>query len=147
MAKIEASAIHKQHISVTLRVLEQTLGEVEREITTAPLAASLITYCDPVPEGVAASLLALAAEARQEIATLANDLDLPRHEESLRRALLGELHARVIKVVELQPKYLRSGGAVPPPLAEYIGSKAARLEKILRQMIQMLEISTREGPD
>ncbi|HXG95246.1 MAG TPA: hypothetical protein VNN73_23115 [Blastocatellia bacterium] len=132
MMKIEASHIHKQHISVTLMLLERTVDSV-------PCAALLIAYSDSVPDTMRGEALALAAEARHEIEIMVAELDLPQHEESIIRSLLGKLHVRVVNVVELQPQRLRSGGEVPRALAEYIGAKADRLESLLRRLIALLE--------
>ncbi len=46
---------------------------------------------------------------------------------------------RVVGVAELQPRSLRSGGDVPPSLAEYIEPRANSLEILLRRLIALLE--------
>jgi hypothetical protein len=144
MMKIEANDTHKLHISVTLRLLEKALIDVGRAAIEPPPETRLIRHSDPISPAVSAEILATAAEARGEIAAIAAELELPQHEESIVRTLLGNLHVRVVSVAELQPRFLCAGGAVPPALAEYIGPKADRLETLVRRLIGLLESQFQE---
>jgi hypothetical protein len=67
---------------------------------------------------------------------------LPPRDESITRALLGNLHARVVGIAELRPQSLRGGGPVAPSLAEYIEPRRNELETILRRLIALLERQT-----
>ena len=145
--KSEVSAIHKQHISVKLRLLERTLVELGRALQNPPPASPLIHYTDIICERQRPEVCAFTSEARREIETIASDLDLPIEEESIVRALIASLHVRAINLVELHARYLRSGGAVPPVLANYIDSKADRLEAIVRRLISLLESKPASHPD
>jgi hypothetical protein len=138
MGNIEASDIHKRHIGVTLRLLEQTLMAVERAVIEAPPPARLIKYSHPIPEASKSEILAIVDEVRREIRVIADDLNLPQFEEDITRVLLGNLHARLVNVVEMRPRWLRGGGEVAPSLAHYIEPKSLRLESLLRRLIALL---------
>jgi hypothetical protein len=137
--KIEIGGIHKLHISTRLWLLDKALIEVERAAGEPPRASPLISFRDPIPQPIKGEVMTTVAEARRAIAAIAGDLELPPREESVTRGLLGILHVRVVGVAELRPRSLRSGGYVPPSLAEYIEPKANGLETLLRRLIALLE--------
>ncbi len=137
--KIEIGGIHKLHISTRLWLLDNALIEVERAVSESPSASPLISYRDPIPQSIKGEVVTTVAEARRAVAAIAGALELPPREESVTRALLGNLHVRVVGVAELHPRSLRSGGDVPPSLAEYIEPKADDLETLLRRLIALLE--------
>jgi hypothetical protein len=141
-AKIEVSGIHKLHISTRLWLLDKALIEVERAVSEPPPASPLISYRDPIPQPIKGEIVTTAAEARRAIATIASELELPPRDESITRALLGNLHARVVGIAELRPQSLRGGGPVAPSLAEYIEPRRNELETILRRLIALLERQT-----
>lgn len=142
--EIEVSGIHKFHISVTLRLLEKTLIEVERAANAPAPASPLFAYCDQVSRSIKEDALATVSEARSVVAAIADELGLPLGEESVTRALLGALHVGVVNVARLLPGNLSSGGPVPPALAEYIEPQAGRLETLLRRLIALLERQSQE---
>jgi hypothetical protein len=137
--KIEIGGIRKLHISTRLWLLDKALIEVERAAGEPPPASPLISYRDPIRQSIKGEVVAAAAEARRAIAVIVSDLELPPREESVTRALLGNLHVRAVGVAELQPRSMRSGGDAPPSLAEYIEPKANGLEILLRRLIALLE--------
>jgi hypothetical protein len=139
---LEASDVHKQRIGITLRQLERALIGVEDAVGRPSPAARMTAYVDPVAPPCAWELLGLVADARREIESIADDLALAPQEESVTRALAGELHVRVVSVVELRPRFLRGGGEVPPPLAEYLEAKSVRLEGLVRRLIGLLQRQT-----
>ena len=107
------------------------------------------TYADdePIPEDARDVLARLVTEARAEVAAVADDLGLERQPESRVRSLLGHVHVRVVTAAELSPRYLRSGGEVPPELADYIAPRARRLESALLSIAAVLERCRRDrGP-
>lgn len=145
MRDITVSYPHRQHISVIMRLLEQTIISTERSFSDGTPAATLTKYCDPVPRETAEKLRPALREIRDVIDQMAVDLGLMEYEEHIARSLSGALHVRLVGVTEIEPRYLRAGGEVPPELVLYAGEKSRRLQELLWSLIGELESLTRRA--
>lgn len=140
---MKVSEAHRLHIGVILRHLERDLIALEESAGKEISPARLTIHLDRIQPST--EIFDIVALLRREIESIANELELLPCAESIIRAFLGRLHVRVASIGELRPPSLRAAGSLEPEFAEYIETKADRLEALLQRLIALLEEQLRES--
>jgi len=115
------------------RALNSTLAHLERRLLSLEYLLRedeqgiLIRRTGQPSPASRQQLLALFAQLRQEISTLAVEQALPGTEENIRATLMGTASVLWCDLEDIRPRTLTRYGAVDPTLEETIGPPIERL--------------------
>ena len=135
----------RRALSIRLAGIEQDLRRLTDSITHPPTDGRMIHYVDPFVHDTTASVNALGAQIQQAIRQLADDLQLPPHEDSITHSLAAALLLDEIDLVEIEPSRLRGYGEVDAATADYLNHEVPRLRALIATLTESLTGQNHDG--
>ena len=132
----------KRSVTITLRLFEERLAEVERQLTVDERGVLYERVAHFPPRQIRA-LQKQLAEARAAIQEIAREFDLPRENQSPVRRIFGLMSITWESLEEIHSKYLKAYGHVDPRLPAAIDPWAEKLTRLVRE----LEHTAVQSPD
>lgn len=127
------NANQKRVVTVTLRLLEERLAEIER-MAAGDEQGVLYRRVARFTPRQRARIGELIAATREEIRGAAEQFDLGRDEQNVERAIIGLLSLTWESLEEIRARKLKSYGAVDPALKETLDPIVQRLIKLVYQL-------------
>jgi hypothetical protein len=139
----QVSANHRRVISVRLRVLEDSCL---RLLDLFQNRETSMTARTPLPAERIGEIRRLASELTARIAQLKSDLALEQASIDARREALAIVSAMTVDLEELQPRFLKGYGKVPPPVADYLNHKIADCLGVMNRIHHELGLPAGSDP-
>ena len=133
----QLSANHRRVLSVRLRVLEDSCL---RLLELFRARESSMTVRTPLPQEKAEEITRLASDLVAKIGQLKTDLNLQQASVDARREAMALVSAMSIDLEELQPRFLKGYGKVPPLVADYLNRKVPECLDVMSRMNRELTV-------
>ncbi len=120
---------HKTALNSRLLVLDEALSEFERWARGQTADAVFYEERDNLTPKQRQALLSEIAQLRVLLREMQETLGLKREQQNARQAIVSRCAHLWELLIELEPRYLRHYGPVPPELVEYMAPRAAELQR------------------
>jgi hypothetical protein len=125
---------HKRTISVTLALLDEAMCKFDRWARGEKVNSVLYEMRNSLSDDQRSSLADELHEIREILREIRDHLGLERKVETAEKWMQGECSILWTYLVELEERYLRSYGAVPSGLSEYLDPQVALLTQKMRRI-------------
>ncbi|MFH0957236.1 MAG: hypothetical protein V1897_00895 [Pseudomonadota bacterium] len=125
---------HKRAISVTLALLDEAFSEFDRWARGDEIKSVLYEVENTLSTDQRHRLSVELAEVRKTLLDIRDHLGLNRTSNSAKKMILAQCSILWTTLVELESRYLKSYGELPPGLGTYLDPRAILLIQGLRRI-------------
>jgi hypothetical protein len=143
--KMEISKYHKTRLSVSMRVLENTVYEMEELVRDSNGRKTMTETVNNLTQRERDMILKRIVEIKESINYIAEHLNLTRRKVEAKNLILGAMTVERVNLDEMKSKGLRVYGEVPDDLREFLDPQAEKMIALVDEICMAAEgISEKE---
>jgi hypothetical protein len=143
--KMEISKYQKTRLSVSMRVLENTVYEMEELVRDSNGRKTMTETVNNLTQRERDMILKRIVEIKESINYIAEHLNLTRRKVEAKNLILGAMTVERVNLDEMKSKGLRGYGEVPDDLREFLDPQVEKMIALVDEICMAAEaISEKE---
>jgi hypothetical protein len=128
---------HKVRLSVSMQILENTIYEMEEILRSSNHTKTLTEISNNLPPSESALILKHIEELKESINYVAQNLDLTKRKNEVKRQILGAMTIERVNLEEIKSKRLCGYGEIPDDLREFLDPQVDKMMTHIDEICQI----------